>query len=226
MKNEKPVHIGFIMDGNRRWARQQGLAIFKGHEIGVDSFEKILDICLHAGIKHATFYAFSTENWNRDKKEIAELMKLFKKMTKDLLKKCMDENARFSVLGEIDRFDEELQMILTDTTEKTKNNTGMKVNMALNYGGRSEIVRAASQCVEKGVDITEENIKKNLYTNGQPYPDFIIRTGGEMRLSNFLTWQSAYSELYFTDIFWPDFDAKELEKALSEYARRQRRFGK
>lgn len=213
------------MDGNRRWAKSKSLPVFMGHKKGLQTLEEIVEVCAGKDFQSATFYAFSTENWRRSEDEVSGMMKLIAKNCERLTDKCMEHNLKFKLLGDIDKFNDEIREKLQNAQEKTKNNTEMTVNIALNYGGRAEIVMAAKRCAEIGEDITEENIEKNLYTYPQAHPDLIIRTGGEMRISNFLVWQSAYSELYFTDIFWPSFNEKELEKALEEYSNRKRNYG-
>lgn len=228
MEQKLPKHIALIMDGNRRWARRRGLPKLLGHKRGYERIEKVITHAKKRGITFLTFWAFSTENWNRDKEEIDYLMKLFSDLFKGTLVKKIHENkVRVVILGELDRFPLDIARNARELVGDTKDYTAMTVNIALNYGGRSEILRAVSQILadgKKSIDI--ELFSNYLYTKGQPDPDFIIRTGGEHRLSGFLPWQGVYAELYFPDVYWPDFDEKEFDKALEEYANRERRFGK
>lgn len=223
-----PKHIGFIMDGNRRWARAKGLPTLHGHKKGYDVMMKVGDWCLDKGVKILTVYAFSTENWDRSKKEIAYLMRLLKMaLTKDI-NKLHKKNIKVRVIGRIGDLQKELQKAIIEAMELTKNNTRGILNIAINYGGRPEIVDAVKKIIKKKTapeKVTERVIEENLYTAGTPDPDLIIRTSGEMRLSNFLTWQSAYSELLFIKKCWPDFAEKDLDEAIEEYSRRTRRFG-
>lgn len=226
MTQDLPKHIAFIMDGNRRWAKANSLPLLLGHKNGIGTFEKILEVCAKKGIKSTTFYAFSTENWNRKKEEVSGLMLFLSKNCDRFSEKCMKNNLKANIIGNMDKFKPDLREKLVSAIEKTKKNTGMTINVALSYGGREEIVNAAKKCVEEGYEITQENLEKCLYTYPQDDPDMIVRTGGEMRLSNFLTWQSTYSELYFTETLWPDFGEEELNIVLEEYSKRKRRFGK
>jgi undecaprenyl diphosphate synthase len=222
-------HIGIIGDGNRRWARERGLPTLEGHRQG---FQKMKDIgrwCLKRGIKILTFFAFSTENWNRSKEEVGYLMWLLKMaMTKDIYELKKD-GIKLKVIGNIDELSKDLQEAIKRAEEITKNNKKGILNIAINYGGRPEIVYAVKKIIEQKIPskrITEKVVNNNLYTAGLPDPDLIIRTSGEQRLSGFLLWQSAYSELYFITKYWPDFEEKDLDEVIREYSRRERRFGK
>jgi undecaprenyl diphosphate synthase len=220
-------HVAFIMDGNRRWAKEKGLLALMGHAKG---YQRVEPLVLHAqkiGIKHITFWAFSTENWKRDEKEIVYLMDLFRKLLRsNILTNLVKKGGRIVVLGDIEPFPEDIKKNIKKVITDSKDNTNIIVNIGLNYGGRAEILHAAQRMLSEGKAPTEENFSKYLYTAGQPDPDLIIRTGGEQRLSGFLAWQSVYSELYFPDVYWPDFTPEELDKALAEFAHRERRFGK
>lgn len=223
-------HIAFIMDGNRRWAKEHHLPTLIGHKKGYENIEKIVDHALARGIKHITFWAFSTENWNRDKKEVEYLMNLFRELfAGKMLRKIIKKGGKIQVFGDLTRFPHDIQNETQKVLESSKENNAITINIALNYGGRSEILRAVQQIASEKIDstdITEETITQHLYSNGQPDPDLIVRTGGEQRLSGYLPWQGVYSELYFTNTYWPDFDAVAFDQALEEYARRERRFGK
>lgn len=226
-----PVHIGIIMDGNGRWAQSRGLPRVAGHKEGAEVFNRITKYCRKIGIKYVTYYAFSTENWKRPADEVNALMKLFEQYL-GTAEQYAKDNVRLIFIGDKSRFPEKLRLKMEELEKKSENFDAMTVIMAMNYGGRDDIVRAAARAAALVRDrsITPEQIDESLissliYTGGIPDPDMIIRPGGEKRLSNFLTWQSAYSELYFTDVLWPDFTAKELDKALEEFAHRGRRFG-
>jgi len=220
-----PQHIGIIMDGNRRWARGRGLPTLKGHQAGYNKMKKVGDWCLARGVKILTVYAFSTENWNRSKREVNYLMKLLKKALTDEVQEMHEKNIQVRVIGRISQLGKDLQKAVRDAMELTKKNTKGIVNIAINYGGRPELVDAFKVIVKKKAPVTEKTIAQHLYTSGMPDPDLIIRTSGEYRLSNFLTWQSSYSELLFIDKHWPDFSEKDLDDAIAEYQRRHRRFG-
>lgn len=223
-------HIAFIMDGNRRWAKEKRLPTLMGHAKGYQRIEPLVTHAKQLGITHVTFWAFSTENWKRDKKEVTYLMNLFRDMFKgNLLKKLVKKGGRIVVLGDIQPFPQDIQENIKRVVEESKDNTSIIVNIGLNYGGRAEILHAIQTVMKdkKNIDaLTEESFSQYLYTHDQPDPDLIIRTGGEQRLSGFLPWQGVYSELYFPDVYWPDFTEKELDKALQEFAFRARRFGK
>ncbi len=224
-----PSHIAIIMDGNRRWAKKRGLTAHEGHKAGVETLANIVDHCEKLGIKTLTVYTLSTENWRkRTKKEVKGIFDLLIKIVKDKKDEYARRGVRMAVLGDINAFPEKVKKALREIAKVVIKNETMRVNLALNYGGRDEIVRAVQKIVKEGIkpkEINEEVIANHLYTNGQRDPDLIIRPGGEQRLSNFLLWQMSYSEIYFTDVLWPDFTPAELDKALAEYARRQRRFG-
>lgn len=227
-----PEHIGIIMDGNGRWAKKRGLPRSAGHAAGAAVFKTITRYCSKIGIKYLTFYAFSTENWKRPHDEVLALMKLFKQYLNDALTNFLDENIKVRFIGDTTAFAPELQKLISETEHVSEKRTGMVLNLAMNYGGRAEITRAAkllAQDVKDGkIDlqgINDESIKEKLYTSGQPDPDLIIRPSGEKRISNFMLWQCAYSEYIFMDILWPDFKPDDLERALRIYAGRDRRFG-
>ena len=226
-----PEHIGFIMDGNGRGAKRKGLPRSFGHREGAKNFKKIVRYCKDIGIKNISFYAFSTENWKRPKEEIDVIMDLFREYIVDV-RKHLSENTRMIFLGDKSVFDDDLREKMIKLEEDTKDYKEMNLLMAVNYGGRDEIAYVARQLAQKAKDglinpedITEKTIDEHLYSKGIPDVDLIIRPSGELRLSNFLIWQSAYAEYYFTDIMWPDFTPKELDKALIDFANRGRRFG-
>lgn len=226
-----PEHIGFIMDGNGRWAKRKGLPRSFGHREGAKNFKRIVRYCKDIGIKNISFYAFSTENWKRPQEEIDVIMDLFREYIVDV-RKHLSENTRMIFLGDKSVFDEDLREKMIKLEEDTKHYTEMNLMMAVNYGGRDELAYAARQLAQNvkdgeinPEDIDENAIDSHLYTKGIPDVDLIIRPSGELRLSNFLIWQSAYAEYYFTEIMWPDFTPKELDKALIEFANRGRRFG-
>lgn len=223
-----PKHVAMIMDGNRRWARERKLPVFIGHRYGFNRIEPTVSHAADLGIKYLTFWAFSTENWNREKREVDALMNLFRRMfSGSLVAKLKKNNVRVKTLGDISAFPKDIEKDIQEVVEDTKNNTGITVNFALNYGGREEILRAVQKIIaEKPKEVTERIFSDFLYTAGQPDPDLIIRTGGEQRLSGYLPWQSTYSELYFTNTYWPDFNEKEFDKAILDYISRERRFGK
>jgi len=227
-----PKHIAFIMDGNRRWAKKRGLEPWKGHEQGVETVRalpKWLSKVGGKGVTYYTLYTFSSENWHRSASEVKYLMKLLVKAVAQHLKEFNEEGVKLIVSGRIDEFSVEVQKVIKKAVILTKNNTKAVLNLALNYGGRSELVDAVKQIIADNIPadkIDEEMIEKHLYNGGQlPDPDLIIRTGGAKRTSNFLTWQSVYSELYFTETLWPDFSKKDLDAALRDFARRKRNFG-
>ncbi len=226
-----PKHIGIIMDGNGRWAKKRLLPRNMGHKKGAEVFKDIARYCNELGLEAVTFYAFSTENWKRPQEEIDGLMKLFKQYLLDAFD-YEKENNRILFLGDKSAFNSDLVDLMLEIEEKTANRTGMTVNLALNYGSRSEIVMACKNVAEMVKDgkisideIDEDMISKNLYTKNQPDPDFILRPSGEKRLSNFLLWQSAYSEFIYMDVLWPDFTRKDLDLAIEEFNKRNRRFG-
>lgn len=228
-----PKHIAIILDGNRRWAKARGLKPTEGHKAGAEAVKNIAKYAYDCGLQYLTVYAFSTENWKRDAAEVTLLMKLLDKFTSDLLVSDEKREIRIKVYGDISALDKKLQEKILKLEEKTKNNTKMVFGICLNYGGRDEIIKAIKEInvdISLGKinnkDITPELISKYLYTRDIPDPDLIIRTSNEYRLSNFLTWQSTYSELYFPkDVMWPDFDEYQFDKAIEEYIKRNRRFG-
>lgn len=231
-KEKLPEHIGIIMDGNRRWAKQNGLPKNQGHKEGAKTLEKIVRYANKIGIKYITVYAFSTENWKRAEEEVNSIMLLMQNYLDSYSKRADSENIRMQFLGNLSELSNKMQKSITNCIEKTKNNTGIIFNIALNYGGRAEILKAIKEVVEDvqkkviSVDnITEEILSSHLYTKGQPDPDLIIRTSGEMRLSNFLTWQSVYSELLFIDKHWPEFSEQDLDNSIIEFQKRTRKFG-
>ncbi len=218
-------HIAFIMDGNGRWAKKRGLPRSAGHVAGAKKFREIINYCGDIGIECVTVYAFSTENWSRPEDEVRSIMKLFR----DYLRECESTADKYDIrmrfLGDISCLGEELERRANALVERTKNNR-LQLNIALNYGGRAEIVRAFNRLAEEGkTNITEADISGALYTAGLPDPDLIVRTGGEMRLSNFLLWQSAYAEYYATDVLWPDMTPRDVDLAVEEFNKRKRRFG-
>jgi undecaprenyl diphosphate synthase len=219
-----PRHLAIIIDGNRRWAKKRRLPGFEGHKKGFDKVSEIGDYCLEKGVKILTLYCFSTENWKRSKAEVGYLMRLLAKaFSREQVKKLNDGGVKMQALGQKERLPKFLQKKIERAEELTKNNKKGILNLAISYGGRAEIIQAVRKI--KG-EITEKKLNDNLWTKGLPDPDLIIRTGGEQRLSNFLTWQSAYAELYFTDKYWPEFTKKDLDEAFEEYSKRSRRFGK
>ena len=226
-------HIAVIMDGNRRWAKEKRLPSAIGHQQGVSSLKSILKACDDFGIEYLTVYAFSTENWNRAEDEVNFLMGLLAKTILNELNEMHQKNVKIKFIGDIARLKDDLRQILLDAEEYTKDNTGVKFQIAFNYGSRMEITEAVKQIARKVQNnelnienITEETITENLYTKDIPDPDLLIRTGGEMRISNYLLWQLAYSELYITEKYWPEFNSKALEEAVLEFKHRNRRFGK
>lgn len=226
--NYPPQHVAIILDGNGRWAKKRGLPRLMGHRAGVNNIHPVASAFATCGVKYLTLYIFSTENWNRPKMEIAGLLSILARRIDKETRVCHQENFRLIHLGKLDRLPQKLRQKVEAAIALTKNNTGLTLCLALDYGGRDEIVQAAKRIISAhipGDQIDELVFSQYLYTNGIPDPDLIIRTGGEMRLSNFLLWQASYSELQFTPVLWPDFGQKEIEEALFEYKRRQRRFG-
>ena len=222
------THLAIIMDGNGRWARARGLDRSAGHKAGTETAREIVRECRKLGIPYLTLYTFSKENWSRPKQEVGFLFGLLKDFLSEELPSLLEQSIRLNVLGDLDELPLATRQVLRHAMEKTAACTAMNLNLALNYSGRLEILRACQALLKKEVnpgDLTEEMFASELYTSGMPDPDLILRTSGELRLSNYLLFQSAYSELYFTDIAWPDFHAQELHAALSEYSSRQRRFG-
>lgn len=226
--NYPPQHVAIILDGNGRWAKKRGLPRLMGHRAGVNNIHPVASAFATCGVKYLTLYIFSTENWNRPKMEIAGLLSILARRIDKETQVCHQENFRLIHLGKLDRLPQKLRQKVEAAIALTKNNTGLTLCLALDYGGRDEIVQAAKRIISAHIpsdQIDELVFSQYLYTNGIPDPDLIIRTGGEMRLSNFLLWQASYSELQFTPVLWPDFGQKEIEEALFEYKRRQRRFG-
>ncbi len=225
-----PYHIGFIVDGNRRWARAKGLPTFEGHRRGYDKLKKVGKWCKEKGVKILTVYVFSAENWNRSKDEVSYLMRLLKRaLSEKEIDHFHKEGVKLQVIGQKERLAKPLQEVIKKAEAKTKKNKEGIFILAISYGGYVDILEAIKKIVKKKIPpekITEKVVSQNLWTAGLPYPDLIIRTSGEQRLSGFLTWQSAYSELYFYKKHWPDFSEKDLDKALKDYSHRQRRFGK
>lgn len=221
-------HIGIVMDGNRRWARSRGLPAILGHREGVKAVERTLIAAKELGIPFVSLYAFSTENWKRPKAEVLGLMGLLKYYMKLKLDELNRENARIRFAGNISVLSEDIQEVLLDAQEKTRYNDSMQLIICLNYGGRQEILDAVNRMIEKGVSlpVTEDVFRQYLYLPDVPDPDLLIRTSGELRMSNFWLWQGSYSEYYFTDTYWPDFGRPDLEKAIANYYRRERRYGK
>lgn len=219
-------HVAIIMDGNRRWAKERNLPSAVGHKKGVDSLKAAMRACDDFGIKYLTVYAFSTENWNRKPEEVNFLMDLLGQTLKNELKEMHENNVVISFIGDTTKLSPKLQEILANSVETTKNNTGVNLQIAFNYGSRDEIVHAVKEIIESGEkEITEETISKHLYTKNIPDPDLLIRTGGEMRVSNYLLWQIAYSEFIVLKKFWPEFDKETLAECVIEFARRNRRYG-
>ena len=227
-----PKHVGIIMDGNGRWAQKQGLPRSAGHKKGAQVFEQVVKDCSAMGIEVITAYAFSTENWKRPKDEVDAIMRLLGSYLDRLEKFHREENGRLRFLGDKSALDPDLRQKMERAEAESAANTGIQVNIAVNYGGRAELVRAAQELARKACrneispdDITEEMLSDHLYTAGQPDPDLIVRPSGEERLSNFMVWQSAYAEFVFMDVLWPDFNREHLIQAIWQYARRNRRFG-
>lgn len=231
-KEELPKHIAIIMDGNRRWAKSKGKPAAFGHKEGAKTIEKIVRYANKIGLKYITVYAFSTENWNRAKDEVKSLMLLLQSYIEDYSKRADSENIKVQFLGDISAFSPKMQKGIEDCKERTKNNTGVTFNIALNYGGRAEIIKAIKEISEEVVnnkikieDINENIVSNKLYTAGIPDPDLLIRTSGEIRLSNFLPWQLVYTEFLFVEKYWPDFNEEDLNNAIVEYQKRTRKFG-
>lgn len=225
MNSTLPEHIAIIMDGNGRWAKQRELERIAGHKQGAKVVRQITTYCAKLGIKYLTLYAFSTENWQRPKFEIDYLMKLLEKYLKDETDTFIQNNLKFMAIGDLSKFSKKLQNTIKDLEEKTKNNTAMTQVLALNYGSKDEILRAIKKLNEKKLEINEKNFEACLDTKDFSKVDLLIRTSGEVRLSNFLLWQNAYAEMFFTNTLWPDFTTEELEKILEDFKKRQRKFG-
>ena len=227
-----PTHIAIVMDGNGRWAKRRGLPRQAGHKVGAEAFRTIANYAKSIGLSYLTVYAFSTENWKRSDEEVGAIMELLERYLREAIADMDKNRVRFCFFGDLTRLSPELQEEARTAVERSKKYEGVQVNFCLNYGGRAEVVRAARQfardCAEgkcRPEDLTEERFSDLMYSAGVPDPELVIRPGGELRTSNFLLWQSAYSEYYFTDVLWPDFGPEELEKAIAAFNRRNRRFG-
>ena len=231
-KRSVPEHIAIIMDGNGRWAKKRGLPRTAGHAAGAEAFRRIATYCGEIGVKYLTVYAFSTENWKRSEEEVGAIMDLLRMYLKNYFKKFLNDNVRMDVIGDISRLDQDIQESILEIEDISKEKTGLSVHIALNYGGRDELRRAVGKIaadVAEGklnpAEVTEDVITNALDTAGTPDPELVIRTSGEERISNFLLWQIAYSEFYFSEVLWPDFTKTELQKAIYYYQNRERRFG-
>lgn len=225
-----PRHVAIIMDGNGRWAKKRGLPRTAGHVAGAEAFRRIATYCRNIGIQYLTVYAFSTENWKRPPEEVDAIMRLLHQFLEEALRDMELNHVKVRFLGDTSVLSDDLKELITKTEKVSSEYKGAQINLCVNYGGRDEIIKACrkyGESVKNGeaLELSEETFSKYIYTGNMPDPDFIIRPGGEKRLSNFLMWQSAYSELYFTDVLWPDFDEKEMDKALEEYSHRKRRYG-
>ncbi len=223
---KSPKHIAIIMDGNGRWAKQRGKIRTKGHEEGAKRVRDITQAAAKAGVKYLTLYAFSTENWARPKSEVEFLMKLLEKYLESEKSEYQTNGIKFEVIGDMSRFSDSLNKKISELRELTKNNKKLTQLLAINYGSKDEIVRAVKKMMDSSVELNEENLNISLDTGDAPAVDMMVRTGGDKRLSNFLLWQSAYAELFFTDTLWPDFGEAELLSMIEEFKTRERRFGK
>jgi len=226
---EPPKHVAIIMDGNGRWASERGMHRSEGHRAGVDNVRRITTSFANHGVKYLTLFAFSTENWERPDDEVGFLISLMGEAVRQETQPLHAQDVRIRHIGRLDRLPDGLQDAIRESMELTKDNNGITLNLAYDYGGRAEIIDAVRAMVADGLrpdDITEDALQRHLYTAGLPDPDLIIRTAGEMRISNFLIWQSAYAEYYATDVHWPDFDERQVAKALEAYGGRQRRYGR
>ena len=224
-----PCHVAIIMDGNGRWAKQRGLPRLEGHRVGVERIQKVLETLSERQVRYVTVYAFSTENWSRPQEEVAGIFEILHQALREQTTVLHEKNVRIVHLGKIERLRAELQEEVARAQQMTQGNTGITLNVALDYGGREEILEAVRKIIRDGVKeeaVDEELFRSYLFSNESPDPDLIIRTGGELRISNFLLWQSAYSEYYHTTTLWPDLGSDELDRVLEEYSRRQRRFGR
>ena len=226
-----PRHIAIIMDGNGRWAKKRGLPRTAGHAVGSETFRRIATYCRDIGIEYLTVYAFSTENWKRPPEEVNTIMRLLDKYLREAIETMERDHIRMKVLGNVEALPDELRREIAETEEISSRYEGFQANICINYGGRDEIVRAAMKYADDvkngsaAEKLTEEAFSSYMFSHGIPDPDLLIRPGGEQRISNFLLWQCAYSEMYFTDVLWPDFTPKELDKAIDAYRSRQRRYG-
>lgn len=222
---KKPRHIAFIMDGNGRWAQLRHMPREYGHSVGAKTFKRVVDHCIELGIEAVTVYAFSTENWSRPESEINSIMKLLSDYIDDAVKNFRDRDVEIRFIGDMSALDSTLESKITDLEETTRGRS-FKLNIAINYSGRSELVHAVNRCISNGAEaVTEDMISENLYTKDSPPLDLIVRTGNEYRISNFLLWQAAYAELYFSEVLWPDFSDKDVDDAVLAFSRRKRRFG-
>lgn len=229
MAQRLPRHLAIIMDGNGRWALKRGLPRLAGHKAGTENLRQIIKACVEFGVKYLTIYAFSTENWGRPQEEVLGLMRILEDVIDRELAELDSQGVQLRHLGQLNRLPAFLQEKVLHAIEATRHNSRLIINIAFNYGGRDEIVHAIQQIIREGIpasEVTPELVSQYLYTAGTPDPDLIIRTSGELRISNFLIWQTAYSEWYVTPTYWPDFDKTEFRKALEEFAQRDRRYGK
>mgnify|MGYP000699762046 CR=1 FL=1 len=223
--NNLPCHVAVIMDGNGRWAQKRGLPRSAGHKAGAETFRKLGTYCKHLGIDYLTVYAFSTENWKRPADEVSTLMGLLKKYMQEAIDTMERDQMKLRFFGDLSALSPELQALAHKANEVADRVEGFQANLCINYGGRDEILHAARECAAAGEEMTEENLERHLYSAGIPDPELIIRPGGELRLSNFLLWQCAYSEFYFCDTLWPDFGERDLDEAIVAFQQRDRRFG-
>jgi undecaprenyl diphosphate synthase len=225
-----PRHVAIIMDGNGRWAKKRFLPRFEGHRRGVETVRETILACLDQGVEYLTLFAFSSENWRRPEEEVSVLMKLFMLVLQKEVKKLQEKNVRLKLVGDMSAFSPEINKLIVESEALTQNNTALTLSICANYGGRWDVVNATHRLLADkphlAQSFTEQDLAPYLGMSHAPEPDLFIRTGGEQRISNFLLWQLAYSELYFTDVWWPDFDAKELAKAIESYQQRERRFGR
>ena len=224
-KSRLPRHIAIIMDGNGRWAKKRGLPRTAGHKVGAETFRKIALYCKALGVEYLTIYAFSTENWKRPADEVSTLMSLLKKYMQEAIDTMERDQMKLRFFGDLSALSPELQALAHKANEVADRVEGFQANLCINYGGRDEILHAARECAASGEEMTEENLERHLYSAGIPDPELIIRPGGELRLSNFLLWQCAYSEFYFCDTLWPDFGERDLDEAIVAFQQRDRRFG-
>lgn len=224
-KSRLPRHIAIIMDGNGRWAKKRGLPRTAGHKVGAETFRKIALYCKALGVEYLTIYAFSTENWKRPAEEVSTLMSLLKKYMQEAIDTMERDKMKLRFFGDLSALSPELQALAHKANEVADRVEGFQANLCINYGGRDEILHAARECAAAGEEMTEENLERHLYSAGIPDPELIIRPGGELRLSNFLLWQCAYSEFYFCDTLWPDFGERDLDEAIVAFQQRDRRFG-
>jgi undecaprenyl diphosphate synthase len=224
-----PLHVAIIMDGNGRWAMARGLPRLAGHRAGTENLRRIIEACVEFGIKYLTIYAFSTENWGRPESEVQGLLRILEDVIDRELAELHNEGVKLRHIGRLEKLNPKVKEKVLNAIELTKDNDRLILNVAFNYGGRDEIVHAIQQMIADGIepnDITDESVSKYLYTAGVPDPDLVIRTSGELRISNFLIWQAAYAEWYFTPVYWPDFNREELLAALVEFNQRERRYGR